>query len=128
MARHRTPLAKAQVSGAALRHPERYRDRRSLANPRPIGEPYANMTEAEIRYWREFVDSLPWLHSAHRTLLRLACHLAARLDAGEIGVSAAQALGSVLSKLGATPADESRVNMPIEDDEDDDWFARKYLR
>jgi hypothetical protein len=58
-------------------------------------------------------------------LLRLACHLAARLDEGVLGVNAAQALSSTLSKLGATPVDESRVAIP--NDDDDDFFATEYL-
>src|SRR5690606_12813799 len=118
--------AKAEVSGATIKHPERYRDRKGPTKTRPVGKPYAGMSEVECRYWREFAEGLPWLHAAHRTLLRLACMLAARMDSDEqpMGVSASQALGSILSKLGATPVDETRVNVP-EDDEDDDWFARQ---
>lgn len=68
------------------------------------------MTDEQKECWREFVGDMPWLHSAHRTLLRLACYHAARLDtAAEFGVSATQALSSILSKLGATPVDETKV-------------------
>lgn len=93
MARHRTPLAKAVVSGATINHPERFRNRRAPKGMRPLGEPYANMTEAERVYWSDFAADLPWLHAGHRVLLRLACHLAARLEKfedgnGELGVSA----------------------------------------
>jgi hypothetical protein len=70
------------------------------------------------------------LNSGHRVLLRLACQLSARLDTGdgkggEMGVSAAQALSSVLSKLGATPVDETKVMHGGDDeDEDDEFFGR----
>lgn len=106
----RTPLSKAAISGTLQRNPSRFAGRRSPKRTRPIGEPYATMSEAERAYWREFAEELPWLHSAHRTLLRLTCRLAARLDSGkEFGVSATQALSAILSKLGATPVDESKV-------------------
>ena len=44
------------------------------------------------------------------------------LDGGEFGVSKAQALSSVLSKLGATPTDESKINFGDDGDEPDALF------
>jgi hypothetical protein len=63
---------------------------------------------------------MPWLRAHHRLLLRLTCSLAARMDdEGKVmGVNASQALSSLLSKLGATPVDESRVRHPERDDVD----------
>src|SRR5687768_2317432 len=99
MARHRTPQAKAEVSGAAINHPSRFADRKAPKRTRPIGEPYLRMTDEQKECWRELAGDMPWLHSAHRTLLRLACYHAARLDTDpEFGVSATQALSSILSK------------------------------
>lgn len=80
------------------------------------------MTEAEQAQWFEFVRDLPWLNSSHRVILRVACRLAADLDGDEFGVSKAQALSSVLSKLGATPADESKVSGGGNDDEPSEFF------
>lgn len=80
------------------------------------------MTEAEQVQWHEFVRDLPWLNSSHRVILRMACRLTVDMDGGEFGVSKAQALSSILSKLGATPADESRVNAPDDDEDDDEFF------
>ena len=44
----------------------------------------------------------------------------------EFGVSATQALSSILSKLAATPVDETKVTMPDGDDSDpaDKFFGR----
>lgn len=121
MARNRVPAAKAEVSGAALHDPQRFRDRRAPKKARPIGEPYARMTEAQQMVWAEMVGDMPWLNSSHRVLLRLACYHAARLDEdGEFGVSATQALSSILSKLGATPVDETKVNHGDGDEDDPD--------
>jgi hypothetical protein len=85
------------------------------------------MTEVEVWYWREFADELPWLNSGHRVLLRMACRLSARLDTDpDFGVSATQALSSILSKLGATPVDETKIVHADGDEEDatDRFFGR----
>lgn len=120
MARPRLPQAKAEVSGAALKNAGRFKDRPTAKRTRPVGEPYARMTDAQKDVWREMVAEMPWLNSSHRILLRLACYHAARLDdAEEFGVSATQALSSILSKLGATPVDETRVNHDDGEEEDD---------
>jgi broad specificity phosphatase PhoE len=127
MARHRLPAEKAKTAGADLVHPGRFADRKAPTKTRPIGEPYARMTDAQKECWRELVADMPWLHAAHRTLLRLACYHAARLDTDpEFGVSATQALSSILSKLGATPVDETKVNHADDGEEDpaDRFFRR----
>jgi hypothetical protein len=108
-----------------LINPARFADRKPPKVTRPLGKPYASMTEVEVRYWEEFAGNCSWLHASHRVLLRGACQLAARFDAGEVGISAIQALGALLSKLGATPVDETKVAHPDDDDDaDDEFFGR----
>lgn len=126
MPAHRTPNAKAEITGSALKHPGRFAGRSAPKRIRPIGAPYASMTDIECRYWDEFKAELPWLHSGHRVVLRLACRFSARLEIDpDFGVSAAQALSSLLSKLGATPVDETKVAHPdADDDADDEFFGR----
>ena len=127
MARPRLPQAKAEASGAVMKNAGRFEGRSVNKRARPLGEPYANMTEAQKECWREMAGDMPWLNSAHRVLLRLACHHAARLDTDpEFGVSATQALSSILSKLGATPVDETKVTHDNGDDDDpaDAFFTR----
>jgi hypothetical protein len=123
MSNPRLPVAKAHATGAAIKNPGRHADRKKPKGTRPVGEPYKMMSEAEQIQWHEFVQDLPWLNSSHRVLLRLACVLAASMDTADFGVSKAQALGSILSKLGATPADESKVSVPDGDDEEDEFFG-----
>ena len=120
MSNPRLPAAKAAVSGAALKNPGRHAGRRAPKGTRPLGEPYARMTDAQKIAWEEFRAELPWLNSSHRPLLRLACLWTAKLDDPEadLGVSATQALSSILSKLGATPVDETKVSAPDGEDED----------
>lgn len=128
MARPRLPAEKAEASGASIKNPGRFKDRSAPKRTRPLGEPYARMTDDEKRAWEEYRAEMPWLNSSHRVLLRLACVWTARLDDPEadFGVSATQALSSILSKLGATPADETKVNHGDgeEEDEDDRFFGR----
>ncbi len=125
MARPRTPTMKAQVTGAALRNAGRYAGRTTPSGATDIGQPPDCLTPAQADAWRAFVAELPWLNSGHRAVLQIAAVLRARLVADpEMGVAALSAYSSILSKLGATPADESRVTMaePVEDDPAERFF------
>lgn len=128
MPRPRLPVGKAEASGAALINPGRFANRKKPKGVRPLGEPFLRMTEGQKEAWVEFRADLPWLNSSHRRLLRLACIWSARMDDpdAEFGVSATQALSSILSKLGATPVDETKVNHGDDADEDpsDQFFGR----
>ena len=126
MARNRLPAAKAEVSGAAIKNAGRFEGRKAPKGTRPLGEPYLRMTDAQKIAWEEYRQELPWLNASHRPLLRLACIWTAKMDDAEFGVSATQALSSILSKLGATPVDETKVNYGDPDDEDpaDRFFGR----
>jgi hypothetical protein len=115
----RLPSAKAAITGAALKNPSRYRDRRGPKGVRPLGEPYATMTEAQCAAWEEFRAELPWLNNSHRALLRLACILHVRMDEPDVGVNQIQTYSAILSKLGASPADEAKVSLPEDEEEDD---------
>lgn len=125
MPRPRKPLDKVKTSGSDLVNPGRFASRRGPSQPRPVGAPYPTMSAAQKRAWKEMSEDLPWLNSSHRVLLRLACMLTARIEEGDMGVAATSALSSILSKLGATPVDETRVNHASDDDEDaaDEFFG-----
>ena len=111
MANPRLPAKVAEVTGAAARSPYRHKDRKAPKGTRPLGEPYKAMSEAEQVAWHEFASELPWLNSSHRALLQLACRLRARLNSDpDMGVNAMQAYSAILSKLAATPVDETKVN------------------
>ena len=127
MARPRLPAKKAEVSGAAIVNAGRFKDRKDPKKTRPIGRPSKGMTPEQVAVWEESEANMPWLHSGHRLLLRQVCILAARMETDpEMGVSALQALGAALSKLGATPTDETKVNHGEDGDEDpaDEFFGR----
>lgn len=128
MAKPRLPAAKAEASGAAIKNPQRFADRKTPKRTRPLGEPYAAMNEKQQAAWEELRYELPWLNSSHRPLVRLACVWVAKMDDDDFGVSATQALSSILSKLGATPVDETKVNHGGDDEDDpaDQFFARPH--
>ena len=123
MAKPRTPTKKARVSGATIKDPGRYKNRSEPANPAPSGPPYKGMTAAQMRVWKECATNMPWLNAAHRLILRQVCILAARMDTGEdLSVSSTHALSAMLSKLGATPTDESKVSHPQDEHDHDERF------
>lgn len=125
MPRPRLPQSKAEVSGATLKDPGRFKDRKTPKGTRPLGEPYKSMTDDQCEAWEAFRSELPWLNSSHRALLQLACVLRARLNTDpDMGVNALSAYSSVLSKLAATPVDETKVSSPDDEDEDP---AEKYF-
>ena len=122
----RNPRSKAAITGADLRNPSRYAGSNSpLANV--IGDPPERMTEAAKAAWYEFEKELPWLNRSHRAIVKLASVLRAKFDEGADGINHIQVYSAILSKLGATPADASRVFWPSEDDEDpaDGFFNRR---
>jgi len=80
---------------------------------------------AQAAAWQDLVAELPLLNSSHCAVLQIAAVLRARLNGDpDMGVDAMQAYSAVLSKLGATPANESRVPMPaaVEDDPAEMFF------
>lgn len=126
MPRPRLPAKKAEVSGAVAKNAGRFADRKAPKKTKPVGKPYAGMTPDQIAVWDECVENMPWLHAGHRLLLRQVCILSARMEDPEMGVAALSALSAALSKLGATPTDETKVNHGEDDPEDpaDEFFGR----
>lgn len=126
MPKPRIPKAKAEVSGSALHDPQRFKDRKASKRTRPIGEPYLKMTDAQKEAWAELSYELPWLNSSHRAIVRLACMWMAKMDDDDFGTAATQTLSAILSKLGASPSDESKVNHGEDEQEDStDKFFNK---
>ncbi|MFC3839220.1 hypothetical protein [Paracoccus rhizosphaerae] len=123
MGRHRTPLAKAKLTGADRKHPDRYRDRREPSGGGPVGDPPCYLDAEAKRFWRIFAAELPWLQFSDRAILTSASILRARMIAAADGATGAlvREYRSTLSSLGATPASRQRVSLPSERDGDDPW-------
>jgi hypothetical protein len=124
MPRPRLPAAKAAVTGAALKDPQRHRDRTEPSSS-PIGKPSLHLDEFAKQAFEAFKREIPWLMESDRALIEVASSLRGRMieDAAGVGVSALQALSAVLSKLGATPTDRSKISVPADEEEKDDFFG-----
>jgi len=128
VSRPRQPALRALVSGATVTNPARFEGRLGPHRLPPVGEPYARMNEAERTAWESFKAELPWLNRAHRAILQLACMCRVRIESGDdVGINRLQVYSAILSKLGATPADEARISPPEVEDEDeaDRFFSGK---
>lgn len=123
MANPRQPVAKAEVTGAAAKNPGRHRGRGKHKLP-ALGDPFDYMGGEERVAWALFARELPWLTAAHRAMVEVACQLRARMICGEpLGITALSAYQSILSKLGATPTDDSRIARAEDDPEPDEFFG-----
>jgi len=122
MPRPRTPALKAKATGATIIHPGRHKDRKA---PKlvPLGRPSDHLKDGGVVAWEGFKRELPWLTEGHRALVEVASNLRGRLiDGDEVGVNALSLLQVCLSKLGATPTDETKLNLADDGDEADPIF------
>lgn len=74
MANPRKPREIAEITGASVVNPGRYRDRAQPALP-SVGEPYDRMTDSQKAIWVEIAGEFPWLAMSDRRQLRLLCQL-----------------------------------------------------
>lgn len=125
MPARRLPVMKAGITGAATKNPGRFANR---ANPKvkPVGDPPPHLSVSARRAWRMFVRRLPWLTAADEAMLGLAAMVQGALMDGEpIGVAKLNMFQTVLSKLGASPTDRTKVTMPEEEEEEDEFFGKR---
>lgn len=123
-------LAKARLTGAAAKDPQRYRDRSEpRTSGQPVGKPPAHLNATCKAVWRDLSASLGWLVKEDRAALELASVALGQVrdfvKQGEpVPASLLAASNSAIGKLGATPTDRQKVTMqPDDDDIDDPWRA-----
>lgn len=122
MPRPRTPALKAKATGADIIHPGRHANRKAPIN-RKLGQPSKHLGPGAIVAWEGFRAELPWLTEGHRALVEVASNLRGRMiDGEEVGVNALSLLQVCLSKLGATPTDETKLTLGDDGDETDNLF------
>tara|TARA_R110002072_G_scaffold100778_4_gene222018 strand:- start:1524 stop:1904 length:381 start_codon:yes stop_codon:yes gene_type:complete len=125
MARQRTPLVKAQATGQADKHPERFKDR-VQPKSKSLGPPSAYMTKFEKLAWKAFKKEYPWLQESDRAHLEIACSLRARLLEGkDVGIAALNGLRSCIAQMGGNPVDRSKVM--VEDEKDKENAIEAYF-
>ena len=113
MARPRKPTRVLELSGAFKQHPER----RRAAEPQPtgpIGEPPARLYTKAIPFWDEIVTQCApgVLTVADRWAVELASRIMLKVAIGSVKGCELGVLRSLLSSMGMTPADRTRLSIP----------------
>lgn len=122
MAPPRLPVAKADVTGAAAKNPGRHANRNDPSTV-PLGKPSTFLDEHGAAAWEGFKLELPWLMESDRAMVEVCSLIRGELMAGkDVGVTRLSMYQSTLSKLGASPADRSKISVPEEED-DDEFFS-----
>ena len=122
MPRPKTPIAKAKLTGAYEKHPERYRGRNEPQGLAELGEPPDYLSETQKEAWIAFAEELPWLVYSDRALLESACILRARVrEEDVVTASLLRELRLHVSALGGCPTNRSNIQVPDDDAGDDTW-------
>lgn len=130
MARPRKPTKILELSGSFKGRPGRKAQRQ--AEPVPVagaGNPPRYMTTDQKKVWREIVKKTPEgvITAMDRCTLEIVVTLLHRFREATSGKSERlqgaelSALMRGLSSLGMTPADRSKVSVPVKQDAPDGW-------
>lgn len=123
MARPRIPLAKAEMTGALAKNPQRFRDR-SEPPTQPLGKAPSFLSKEERRSWDSFAKEWPWLTEGDRGALIALCQMRAMIEDPVTEKTAAlyTAYRLMIGEFGGTPTTRSKVFQP-KSEEDNDPFA-----
>jgi len=118
MARPRLPVEVASITGAEGKNPKRHRGR-SAPPVRSLGLPPKRFDEDQQEIWNEFNDDFPWLGRSDRRVVGLAVMLQHMIDTDpDCPVAVFAQMRMLLSAMGGTPVDRSKVQTPEEESED----------
>lgn len=122
MPRPRIPVAKAKLTGAAAKNPQRFRDR-SEPDHKPLGPAPGYLSRDARRAWKEFAKEWPWIGYSDRKALAVLCQLWEVIERGDAGVNEFKEFRLQCSAFGGNPTTKSKVYQPKEP-EDDDGFGQ----
>lgn len=109
----RKPTALHVLSGAFKHDPKRARARENEPDPvGPIGDPPKRLSVKQRHAWAEHVAMAPWVTASHRGILELTSRLAVLVWEDKADGGDKRLYSQCLTKLGITPADNSRVQVP----------------
>lgn len=123
-------MAKAKLTGAAAKDPQRFRGRSEpQSSKQPVGAPPVYLDKEAKAVWKELVAQLGWLEREDRTALEAAALAVGQVRAmhrlGEpITGAMFSAMNTAIGKLGASPTDRGKVFQAQEDDDQEDAFAQ----
>lgn len=118
LARPRTPLGKATLTGAAAHDPQRFRDR---AEPEsgPLGSPPAWLSAEAKASWREFKRDWPWLTQSDAKALAALCVLDAEIKSGAVTLGLFKEFRMQVAAFGGNPTAKTKVHAPRDEDATD---------
>ena len=115
--RPRLPQEVAKITGAIAKNAGRFTDRAS-PKVKSLGPAPSKYDDAQREIWDSFNDDFPWLGRADRELVRLAVDLRTIIDSGEAPVAVYAQMRLLLSSMGGTPVDRSKVAAPDDEEKD----------
>lgn len=107
----------AAVTGADKRSPGRFAGR-SKPKVLSLGPAPKKYDDAQKEMWDEFNADFPWLGRSDRRLVGLAVELQTVIDGGKAPLAVYAQMRLLLSSMGGTPVDRSKVATPDVDDKD----------
>jgi len=118
MPRHRLPVEVASVTGADKRSPGRFKGR-SAPVVKSLGPAPKRFSSAQVEIWDDFNSDFPWLGRSDRRVVGLAVMLQYMIDTDpKCPVAVFVQMRMLLSSMGGTPVDRSKVSAPEEEGED----------
>jgi hypothetical protein len=118
MTRNRLPVEVASITGADKRNPGRFKGR-SDPVVKSLGSSPKLFSPAQILIWDEFNADFPWLGRSDRRLVGLAVRLQHTIDTDpDCPVAVFAQMRMLLSAMGGTPVDRSKVSAPEDDKKD----------
>ena len=109
----------AKITGAEAKNAGRFKDRQA-PKVKSLGTAPVKFTEAQVEIWDEFNADFPWLGRSDRGIVKLATILQSQIDAAgnEATPPMIAQMRLLLSSMGGTPVDRSKVQVPDDDDKD----------
>ena len=115
--RPRLPQEVAKVTGAIAKNAGRFADR-ATPKVKSIGPAPKHFSDEQREIWDAFNSDFPWLGRTDRNLVGLACILQDAINAGDAPIAYFAQLRLMLSSMGGTPVDRSKVQVPEGDEVD----------
>jgi len=115
--RPRLPNEVAKITGAEAKNAGRFKGR-AAPKVKSLGPAPVRYCEARRAIWDEFNNDFPWLGRSDRRLVGLAVELQHQIDTEPQPVAVFAQMRLLLSSMGGTPVDRSKVGAPEEESED----------
>lgn len=112
------PLAKAKLTGAMAKDPQRFRDRSEPKSSGPVGPPPDFLTAKEKKAWKDFAGRWSWITADDEPQLVALVQMRVLIEDRSIAKTAAMynTYRLMMSDFGGTPVTRSKVYLPKEDD------------